>query len=335
MLLPVFGSAGNVSEFALQAVTALAEAAVGPHQLISANTGVDFSSAWNARQSDDVIAFSDSPDAELVELFSHADIPCSVFLESGRSIVETVWKVASTDLWPFRIREASLAALHDLALAPSAMIVSSDARGGRSKLLTSLAAHYHLPLTNDQLAGAMAKLGPGGGPEAPLIEVPPLPLQEGAAAPDSDWREHLSETLAGFAPLLDQQRVDTLTWPRQILLTIKGDKTEPVTGPIDLTGPARTLIWGPYLNLPKGRWSVRPTFACARNLAGCRMGVDIYAETVRAASDFVLPEEGTYSFELAFDIAEPRQAIELRFFLREGLIDGIFDLQSVSLSRSV
>lgn len=333
MLLPVFGSAGSVGEFALRTVTVLAETAVGPHELIHANAANDFSAAWHNRKSDNVIAFSDSPDARLVQLFSHADIPCSVFIEPGHSIVASVWEISGKDLWPMRIREASLAALHDLILSPAAMLVRSDARLSLEKLLRGLAAHYRLPMTDDKLAQALARLGPKTRGDDELVSVPCLSLPEGHIVPDSRWREYLSLVFEGFAPLLERQRVDSLKWPREVLLAANGDTSGPLMKPIDLTGPARTLVWGPYLNLPTGRWSVQPTIACSRNPAGCRMAVDVYTDSILAASEFVLPEEGTYTFELVFDVAEPRQAMELRFFLREGMIDGLFDLLSIGLAR--
>lgn len=63
------------------------------------------------------------------------------------------------------------------------------------------------------------------------------------------------------------------------------------------------------------------------------MGGDIYSDVVLATWEFTLPEEGIYAFEVEFEVSEPRTAIEIRFFLREGMIDGVFDLRGVDFTR--
>lgn len=336
MLLAVFGTVGAVASFSLRAVECLAEAVQGTHYLIKSNSSTEFANAWEARKSDDVILFSDSPDATLTELILQSKVPFSVFVEPGDSIINSTWEAAGVDLWPARVRILSLAALHDLIVSSSAMVVRSDTRLRLEQLLTQLAVHYRLPATEEQIKQAAIKLGVNkrekGGP---IVSVPSLPVPaDKASCVDARWRERLAPLFANFAPLMECRRVDHLGWPSELFLAMgKNNTPEPLTTPVELTGPARTFIWGPYLNLPSGRWQAQITMTCARNPSGCRMAGDIYSDVVHAAWSFMLPEEGTYAFDIGFEVTEPRKAVEIRFFLREGMIDGSFNLRGVNFIR--
>lgn len=333
MLLPVFGSAGAMTTFALQVVSALAETIAGPHQVIHANTTDDFSKAWQDRQSDNIIVLADVPDAELADTIRQSGLPFAVFIETGDSLIESIWEATSIDPSHARGRLVSIAALHDLILSPAAKVVCSDDRTKPARLLARIADHYRMPATEEQISQTLSRLGMADRPEnTPILSITPVPIPEGAV-PDERWRQHIADAFSGFAPLLEQQRVDRLSWPPPFFLASIDGKPGPLTGPIDLTGPARTIIWGPYVSLPPGRWLARPTFACSRNTAGCRMSGDIYSNIVHANWETILPEEGAYFFDIPFEVVDPRQGIEMRFFLKEGVIDGIFELQEVKLSR--
>jgi hypothetical protein len=342
MLLPIFGSCGLVGSLALQIVSALAETCRRPHVVIHVGTGAEFSPVWQQRQSDDVILFSDSPDAALTARVLETGLPLVVFLETPASIVRSVWQVTKTDAGPMRVRALSLAALHDLALSSSALVVRSDEQSDLRDVIATIATHYGIAATDDQIGQVIARIAPEFAPDnrislATALDVLPLPIAEDAVdqTPEPLWRDDLAPVFESFAPLLEGRRVDHFVWPREVFLTLQNDAPVPLRKPIDLTGPARTLIWGPYLNLPLGNWQADVIFSCSENLAGCRMEIDVFSQEVLVNLNFDLPREGTYQLKLPIEIADPQKSLEVRFIQKDGTIEGRLDLQRVEFTRRV
>lgn len=123
--------------------------------------------------------------------------------------------------------------------------------------------------------------------------------------------------------------------PREVLLN--GTPPHgPAIGKIELTGPARCLIFGPYLHLPAGRWMAKYRFACTRNVSGNTFLIDVVSNLeVRNADVFELREAGEFQHSIAFTHEDPWHALELRIVLSRGSIDGNFELLGLELERFV
>src|ERR1700710_1521089 len=82
---------------------------------------------------------------------------------------------------------------------------------------------------------------------------------------------------------------------------------------VDLLGPARLLIWGPYLHLPKGRWRASMEFEVVGNLSPNQVIADVLVGGEFAGiGTFDLPERGVFAWSLAFVVADVEKAIEVR-----------------------
>lgn len=149
--------------------------------------------------------------------------------------------------------------------------------------------------------------------------------------------EALRSVAAGYNLFMGGRRPPRLTWP--VSMCLNGEKPhQGVKGPIDLTGPARVLTFGPYLHLPVGRWRAELTFAVRDNHSGNSIMIDAIADGARAAVGRAeLPTSGNFVTSLDFQVKKPQDPIEIRTFIGIGAIEGeieLIDLTIVSRNGS-
>ncbi len=161
--------------------------------------------------------------------------------------------------------------------------------------------------------------------------------------PDSDDTERAGEvselaaSLADYDQLLRHGFIHSLRWPGA-LFHLLDKQSGPAIEAVDLTGPARFLVSGPYLGLPRGRWNAELAFSVWDNLSGNRILIDISTnsgETVLAKKEYILPKEGAFKCKLSFETVQSHLAIEIRTFLVQGAIEGSFCFQEVGLTRQL
>jgi hypothetical protein len=119
-------------------------------------------------------------------------------------------------------------------------------------------------------------------------------------------------------------------WPAAILYSATpGFRTDK---PLDLLGPARLLVWGPYMHLTKGHWTASMEFEVVGNFSPNSVIADVLVGGEFAGlGQFDLPERGVYTWRLAFEVAEIAKPIEVRLTLDKAAIEGEFFLRQVRL----
>lgn len=100
---------------------------------------------------------------------------------------------------------------------------------------------------------------------------------------------------------------------------------------IELLGPARCLLFGPYLHLPTGRWSAQIEIEILDNASRNTILVEAVTNRILAQGIFTPPERGRFRFELIFEIRNSTIAIELRLHLLHGAIEGKLAVLAVAL----
>lgn len=103
----------------------------------------------------------------------------------------------------------------------------------------------------------------------------------------------------------------------------------PADSPIDITGAARCLVFGPYLRLPAGSWSCGLLLGCAAN--GTRLIAEIYAGALLNRATIQLHETGVFEIELSFVHSDPDQPVEVRLFTAEAAFEGEIVLGQVRM----
>ncbi|MCL2385546.1 MAG: hypothetical protein FWC84_06940 [Alphaproteobacteria bacterium] len=117
-------------------------------------------------------------------------------------------------------------------------------------------------------------------------------------------------------------------WPTALFLDA-ARPGEKIKGPIDLLGPSRFLVHGPYMHLPAGDWRVVVVIEVSENTSRNKLLVDVASQCVLAGVIGPLPESGLFELEMQFRIDDPFHPVEVRFQIMEGAIEGRLWLRQV------
>ena len=143
--------------------------------------------------------------------------------------------------------------------------------------------------------------------------------------------EAFGKIAADYQYILDRLPPSQFTWPAAIL---HGAAPEYSTEkPLDLVGPARLLIWGPYMHLPKGKWTACMEFEVLDNLSRNTVMADVLiGGSFAGLGEFDLPSRGIFSWNLKFEVKDIAKAIEVRLTLSKSAIEGSLFLREVRCS---
>jgi hypothetical protein len=141
-------------------------------------------------------------------------------------------------------------------------------------------------------------------------------------------RESYKQIAADYQPMLDRSPIREIVWPAAILYSATpGFRTDKS---LDLLGPARLLVWGPYMHLTRGHWTASMEFEVVGNLSPNSVIADVLVGGEFAGlGEFDLPERGVYTWRLAFEVADVAKPIEVRLTLDKAAIEGAFLLRQV------
>jgi hypothetical protein len=324
MLVSVFGDPSQRALFGLRAIQILTEVSRGPYHWVCAGTADDLLAAWGAPTKKHTVFFNDIPDHRVSSLFLEYQAPMVLFIDSAARVMDSLTLERNFDLiTAARVTSQSLSCLHEIALSPRCFVVFGPLDIKRiSSLLPRFASVFDIPFDQRIFEVTVQHI-------AELSAPGPTPAN---TAEPAEMLEAVQRCLAGFEPMMTRKAVDYVEWPREVFLDADREGI-PLCREIDLTGPARLLLFGPFLHLPKGSWTASTTFEVSKNFSGNILKIDIYYEGVIGEWECSMPKEGVYNFDLRFNIPEPRFPIQMRFYIQQGAIEGSFDLKRVVLRR--
>ena len=191
---------------------------------------------------------------------------------------------------------------------------------------------------------AMAEqlLGPPAAPDDHMTFGSVLSRIAKARAPGAYWddasdeeRALVERTIGLYGETLAGARQIRFTWTIPMFLAVdrKGVAlATPIGRMIDLTGPARVLLYGPFLHLPVGRWRLIAYIDIAENVSGNFLQMEVVSGLTDIAKVTAkLPAGGSFKFEMAFSVREPREPLQFRMHILEGAIEGALSLVGVEL----
>jgi len=198
----------------------------------------------------------------------------------------------------------SCASLHQLAAAPRALVVNSETTNSDPVAAVEAIAQ-HLGLRLDRAAGAslvadLETLGlvPGDSTRAPISALADQTATaiEGALAPYA-----ASFRGGGFPQII---------WTRELFLD---DNHQPASRPIDLAGPIRYLIYGPYIALPSGTWAAEMVLGFSEDAVDMSFRVEVWAGSLLAMTRTQPAAAGPQRINVNFALDETNdQLIEIR-----------------------
>lgn len=344
MLLVSFGSPSAIGYAVTHIARAALEGCIGEHALFQVVSLDDFKAKWQASAEDKrraVLVVSDCPHAEVVGLFSAARGPIVVSCDSFDHIVGYVMRARGMEFAPaVRFATQVLCALETLADAPNVMRVTSDDYGRSLQAVASALVDFTgLPTTDAQFGTVMARLlGEEGRRDEGFRDFverhfPHVNEGEGSIPLSAGEADTLTRLCDDYGPLTRAHPLDAARWPTALFL----DWDRPgrfLSGPVSLLGPARFIVCGPYLHLPRGRWRMSVEIEVEDCLSDNRLGADVFSGRILAAATMRLPARGARGFDLDFEVADPLLPVELRMQLLTGAIEGSLRLLDVRLSRT-
>jgi hypothetical protein len=141
----------------------------------------------------------------------------------------------------------------------------------------------------------------------------------------------VEQTLSGYF-VEGGAETASICWPREAFL-LADDPGRPLTGTIELVGPARFLVYGPYFHLPPGEWVATVELEVRDNATGNVLLVDACGGAEQQIFSLRLPASGLFKFSIPVRVLDAYRSIEMRAFLGEGAIEGWIDWRSVRFQR--
>ena len=135
-----------------------------------------------------------------------------------------------------------------------------------------------------------------------------------------------------YDAIAEGRPLETLEWPVYALL--RPEFPDRLTiGPIDLTGPARHVYFGPYFALPAGAWSAEIALEVQDCYSDNHIAVDVFADRILSILRAQLPPSGVYGCQVRFEIEDPSKPVEIRMQLLTGAIEGVMQLRRITINR--
>jgi hypothetical protein len=275
-----------------------------------------------------VVVSAHQPDDKLRELLIAREIPFLLALDHPRTVVADI--VGETGIaaahvvralansYPFLMRYDGL---------PAALVLTGE-RGAAdpAAAVAAIAAHFGIAIgAEDAAALARQSALPGNLPAAAGEE------DRGADLPVAG--EKLIEgALSPYHRYFLSGRLDEIVWARDLFLRSDGGSPGE---PIDATGGARYLVYGPYTQLPSGHWTARVVLGFSPETVGSLFVVDAVANGVQLAHVAIAPERsGVYAADFGFAITEAiRNGLEIRITVASEQAQGRLAFGHVVLQR--
>jgi len=228
---------------------------------------------------------------------------CREFLiEGGASVRQAVRAVANS--CPLVMRYASLPG----ALTLHAESVATDPLAA----VASIAAHFGFQVDCVELERIVADLAENG-PFVTADRTEELPVDE---------RRTIDGALSGYAEHFAGRNLGGLVWRRE-LFALAQDGSQSPTDVLDISGPPRILIYGPYIHLPPGSWSARIVLGFSEAAVGHSFNVDAFSGEPLVSRTIRPDSSGVHATDIVFSApAAQGQGVELRVWVVDGVRNG-------------
>ena len=139
-----------------------------------------------------------------------------------------------------------------------------------------------MPLTVERMARQFDLTLDGGEAQQIVDELSRCPASASTAS--EEWSACLPDTkcnvvegaLAAYARCFSGDELGQILWTRELFF-VSDDSSKGLTDTIEVSGGARVLIYGPYIQLPPGSWAARVLLGFSREAAGYTFLVDACA----------------------------------------------------------
>ncbi len=329
MLYPVLGLAGHFTAWCRVVVYELAKPLGRVEDAENLPGGLaDIGKSLLSSGADHLVFSAGRPDLELVASIRESGRAFLYPVADPRRAVLHMIKVGKLDhLLAVRLLSGDCSCLAGLVDAPNCVRLElRDALQDPVGAIWKIATAFNIEASDAEVRSVLAKTRD--------ILTKAVDPEEGGDDPRSALIEECGETLgasidylmSGFEPALLGEPNASLIITRDFFLA--GDPPhDHVTTPLDMTGRARFLVFGPYMHIPAGDWSVRFVVAFSSEAQGTLCAVDIGASDGPAyhelgRSSFTISAKGRMEITMNFEHKDPLTSIQVRLATEKAVFDG-------------
>lgn len=319
------GLPGRFAEWCERALCALVEASCGALETAVADTLDQIALAAVEAGTANLVIAARQPSENLRRALAASGRRFLVALDDPYAALGNLMADHRLD-WKTALRAAagSCAALASCAALPGALVLRA-AENGRDPAAAAAAIAEWFGLDPAAAAGLRALGHPAGAPAA-------------GAAPDRHPPGVLAAidgALAGYVERFAEGAMGQLLWRRELFL-IGDEPQETAERAIDVGGPVRYLLFGPYIALPAGLWAVTVVLAVSRSAANVTYSFEVLAGArFECLARGVLAPRGEGLCETTVELAVGEatgQPIEIRIANLQPAFEGRLAMVHVALT---
>lgn len=347
-LIAVFGPPTPLSYALRQVVNATITVVLGAPAFEHVNEIEVMRSTWGAAATPEgrnIVLVSEAPQTELSDLFIRSGVKAIVAVEPFAATVAYLTMAQQLDfLSAVRCSSFYFSLVQDLARTPATLLITQQAlRHDLSQIVNDICDYFGLECTAVQMGEVLSALQGNGTPVRTLhdLTVRDFPEALKTLAPghglSTSERALLQSCSGGYDKVLKGDLIDEVTWLPELFLNYdQGNKS--LREPIEMTGPTRFLIIGPYLHLPSGAWQAEIDFEVIDNFSKNEIQIDTHEilEGKTISNHFIklsLPANGRFKLKIQFNVDSANSLNEVRIFLIRGAIEGVIILHNVVIKR--
>jgi hypothetical protein len=326
------GLPSRFGEWCDQVIAHLARRSLGKIEVAAADTLDAVGSAFIRAKAPHLLIVARRPVVELQTQIRESKHRSVIALCDPRSALGYLQRHPGWDLvTATRVVANGCAAMHALTAAPDSLLLTARAVEDAAATAGTIAAHLQLPLDAVEIAAVVTALDKAGiRPEDPddQLSWARFDGREQAIA-----RGALQPYISYFGTGSD---LEPFVWERELFWIFEDPPTGvqvPATRPVDLTGRARVLVYGPHINLPAGSWLATIALAFSAEAAGTRFTIEAYAGERLASADLLPVAAKILEANLLFTInASLDRAVEIRVLSEQSPLNGRLALGGVTLT---
>jgi hypothetical protein len=234
-----------------------------------------------------------------------------IFFDDPLQVLDSLLSVVGDAVTAIRGLTAALSRLAVIGRTPETLLIDRAAIGDSSASLRAVTTHL-LPRPSRRLP-------------APLPLPHPRPLK---LVPEVITIGQ--QVLQPMAGLIRGVTSGPIVWPR----TCFYDGSRPdqaVPAEIEVAGPARTLVYGPYFYLPPGTWRITALLSFSEYACTNSYMMDVFTDVQLAKVQLCPPDDGEWMASWMFENTHWQRQIEVRLFVERGAIEGRVALRQVNL----
>jgi hypothetical protein len=318
MLYFVIGLPGRFTEWCDAATAEIARRALGPTELVRADTLEVISLAMIRTRASQAVVASRQPGGRLRSALVEAGRTFLVVVEDPRTaFAEAVHRQRNDLAAAAQLVASSCAGITRYVSSPGALALFRD-RNGSDPAATARAIARHLALSVSdadlvEIVNGLAAAGLTFERSDGAVQWDGLGVEE---------QRVVGGAIGPFVTYLATGNLPPIIWERELFFL--GDRpSERATGIIDVTGRARRLLDGPHIMLPPGSWSLSLQLLFSSETTEHDFLLEVLADR-QVASRIIRPHaEGAFEVNLAFMIeATTDHPIAIRLSSQRAAFDG-------------